>query len=64
MANNNQVGVIAPFNTGFRVNAHCDNDLNRDGVATNDRPLFIGRNTATSGAVKQIAALLALHSGP
>jgi hypothetical protein len=28
--------------------------LNRDGVATNDRPLFISRNTATSGNVKQI----------
>lgn len=54
LANNNQVGVIARINTGFRFNAHGNNDLNRDGVATNDRPLFIGRNTATSGDVKQI----------
>ncbi|HEU0172810.1 MAG TPA: carboxypeptidase regulatory-like domain-containing protein [Blastocatellia bacterium] len=54
LANNNQVGVIARFNTGFRFNVRGNNDLNRDGVATNDRPLFIGRNTATSGPVKQI----------
>ena len=54
LANNNQIGVIARFNTGFRFNVRGNNDLNRDGVATNDRPLFIGRNTATSGDVKQI----------
>jgi hypothetical protein len=54
LANNNQVGVIARFNTGFRFNVRGNNDLNRDGVATNDRPLFIGRNTVTSGDVKQI----------
>ena len=54
LANNNQVGVIARVNTGFRFNVRGNNDLNRDGVATNDRPLFIGRNTATSGNVKQI----------
>ncbi len=35
-------------------NVRGNNDLNRDSVATNDRPLFIGRNTATSGDVKQI----------
>jgi hypothetical protein len=64
MANNNQVGVIARFNTGFRFNAHANNDLNRVCVAANDRPLFIGRNTATSDAVKQIAALFALHFDP
>ena len=54
LLNNNQVGVIARFNTGFRFNVRGNNDLNRDGVATNDRPLFVGRNTATSGPVKQI----------
>jgi hypothetical protein len=54
LANNNQIGVIARFNTGFRFNVRGNNDLNRDGVATNDRPLLIGRNTATSGNVKQI----------
>jgi hypothetical protein len=54
LANNNQIGVIARLNTGFRFNVRGNSDLNRDGVATNDRPLFIGRNTATSGAVKQI----------
>jgi hypothetical protein len=54
LANNNQVGVIVRFNTGFRFNARGNNDLNRDGVATNDRPLFIGRNTTMSGDIKQI----------
>jgi TonB dependent receptor-like, beta-barrel len=66
LANNNQIGVIARFNSGFRFNVRGSvssnpalnpngvTELNRDGVATNDRPLFIGRNTATSGPVKQI----------
>jgi hypothetical protein len=54
LANGNQIGVIARFNTGFRFNVRGNVDLNADGVTTNDRPLFIGRNTATSGPVKQI----------
>jgi hypothetical protein len=54
LANNNQIGVIARFNSGFRFNVRGNRDLNSDGVATNDRPLFIGRNTATSGPVKQV----------
>jgi carboxypeptidase family protein/TonB-dependent receptor-like protein len=54
LANNNQFGVIARFNSGFRFNVRGNRDLNSDGVPTNDRPLFIGRNTATSGPVKQI----------
>jgi len=66
LANNNQIGVIARFNSGFRFNVRGSvssnpilnpnkiTELNQDGVATNDRPLFIARNTATSGPVKQI----------
>jgi hypothetical protein len=56
LANNNQVGIITRFNTGFRVNVRGNGggDLNADGVTTNDRPLFTGRNTGTTGNVKQL----------
>jgi len=54
LVNHNQLGIIARFNTGFRVNVRGNRDLNLDGVSTNDRPLFIGRNIATTGHVKQV----------
>lgn len=54
LLNNNQLGIIARFNSGFRANVRSNVDLNRDGITTNDRPLFIGRNTETTGSVKQI----------
>jgi hypothetical protein len=54
LLNDNQLGIIARFNSGFRVNVRGNVDLNQDGIATNDRPLFIGRNTETTGNVKQI----------
>src|SRR5262245_42629667 len=49
LANNNQIGVIARFNTGFRFNVRTSNDLNGARVATNARHLFLGRNTTTGG---------------
>ncbi|HEX9000385.1 MAG TPA: TonB-dependent receptor [Blastocatellia bacterium] len=52
--NGNQLGIIARANTGFRVNVRGNRDLNGDGVATNDRPLFGGRNTQTTGNVRQV----------
>ncbi len=52
--NGNQIGIIARANTGFRVNVRGNRDLNGDGVATNDRPLFGGRNTQTTGNVRQL----------
>jgi len=52
--NGNQIGIIARANSGFRVNVRGNRDLNGDGVATNDRPLFGGRNTATTGNVRQV----------
>src|SRR5262245_25524497 len=54
LVNNNQIGVITRFNTGFRCNVRGNNDLNRDGVATNDQPRSIVVNPATLGNVKQI----------
>lgn len=52
--NGNQIGIIARANTGFRVNVRGNRDLNGDGVANNDRPLFGGRNTQTTGNVRQV----------
>lgn len=52
--NGNQIGIIARANSGFRVNVRGNRDLNGDGVATNDRPLFGGRNTQTTGKVRQL----------
>ncbi|HMY70814.1 MAG TPA: hypothetical protein PLQ88_03195, partial [Blastocatellia bacterium] len=52
--NGNQIGIIARANSGFRVNVRGNRDLNGDGVATNDRPLFGGRNTQTTGTVRQL----------
>ncbi|HET9266333.1 MAG TPA: TonB-dependent receptor [Vicinamibacterales bacterium] len=40
----NQVGVLVQFNSGIPVSIRGNADLNRDGL-TNDRPLFVGRNT-------------------
>ena len=54
LVNGNQFGIIARANSGFRVNVRGNRDLNGDGIATNDRPLFIGRNIETTGTVRQL----------
>jgi hypothetical protein len=43
--NNNQIGVLLQFNSGLPFNIRANRDLNGDGQANNDRPLFIGRNS-------------------
>lgn len=40
----NQVGILMQFNSGTPLSIRGNTDLNRDGL-TNDRPLFVGRNT-------------------
>ncbi len=45
IANNNQVGILMQFNSGLPFNIRTNRDLNSDGDNTNDRPLFIGRNS-------------------
>jgi hypothetical protein len=43
--NHNQFGIIATANSGERFNIIADFDLNRDGIATSDRPFGIQRNS-------------------
>jgi hypothetical protein len=45
LGGNNQVGVLMQFNSGLPFNIRGGTDLNRDGQANNDRPLFVGRNS-------------------
>jgi hypothetical protein len=45
LIDDNQIGVIATANNGETFNITSNLDLNADGVAGSDRPLFIGRNT-------------------
>jgi hypothetical protein len=50
LLNNNQVGFIFQANSGLPFNIRSNLDLNGDGV-TNDRPLYVGRNTGRLGNV-------------
>ncbi len=43
--NNNQVGILMQFNSGLPFNVRANQDLNKDGLSNNDRPLFVGRNS-------------------
>ena len=45
IANNNEIGVLMQFNSGFPVNIRSTRDLNNDGQSNNDRPLSVGRNS-------------------
>lgn len=45
LLNDNQVGIIGIANSGENFNITANRDLNNDGIAGSDRPLFIGRNT-------------------
>jgi hypothetical protein len=51
LANNNQLGVVIQANSGLPFNIRSNRDLNGDGVATNDRPLGLERNTGRLGTV-------------
>jgi hypothetical protein len=48
--NNNQISILANANSGERFNIVAVRDLNRDGVATSDRPAGIKRNSGTTPA--------------
>ncbi len=48
--NHNVFGVIASANSGETFNIISGTDLNRDGVATSDRPVGIARNSGTTPA--------------
>ncbi len=50
LANDNQIGILLHFNSGLPFNVRADRDLNQDGDASNDRPLFVGRNSYTTPA--------------
>ena len=45
IANHNQVAALLQFNSGLPFNVRASRDLNLDGDATDDRPLFVGRNS-------------------
>jgi hypothetical protein len=49
--NNNQVGVVVQANSGLPFNIRANRDLNSDGINSNDRPLFVERNTGRLGNV-------------
>ena len=55
LANNNQLGLILPWNSGLPFNIRSNLDLNLDGL-TNDRPLGIDRNTGRFGQVVNVDA--------
>jgi hypothetical protein len=46
--NHNVIGVVAYANSGETFNILAGADLNRDGVASSDRPVGIGRNSGTT----------------
>jgi hypothetical protein len=56
LANNNQLGVIIQANSGLPFTIVTNRDLNGDGLANNDRPLGIGRNTGRLGKVFNVDA--------
>jgi len=41
----NEIGALFNFNSGLPINIPSNRDLNGDGVANNDRPLFVTRNS-------------------
>ena len=45
LVNDNQLGIITTANSGENFNIVSNLNLNGDGIAGSDRPLFIGRNT-------------------
>jgi hypothetical protein len=51
LLNNNQLGIILQANSGLPFSIRSNRNLNGDGVATNDRPIGIGRNTGRLGSV-------------
>jgi len=51
LLSNNQLGVILQANSGLPFNIRSNRDLNLDGVANNDRPIGIERNTGRLGNV-------------
>jgi hypothetical protein len=51
LLNNNQLGFILQVNSGLPFNIVSNRDLNLDGVANNDRPIGIDRNTGRLGRV-------------
>jgi hypothetical protein len=56
LANNNQLGIIWQWNSGLPFNIRSNQDLNQDGVATNDRPLGLDRNAGRLGHVFNVDA--------
>jgi hypothetical protein len=56
LLNNNQLGFILQANSGLPFNIRSNRDLNLDGVATNDRPIGIDRNTGRLGRVFNLDA--------
>lgn len=56
LVNNNQLGIIIQSNSGLPFSIRSSRDLNGDGLANNDRPLGIGRNTGRLGRVFNVDA--------
>jgi hypothetical protein len=53
--NNNQLAIIVQANSGLPFNIRANRDLNQDGLS-NDRPLFVDRNTGRLGRVFNLDA--------
>ena len=50
----NEIGVLFAFNSGLPATILANRDLNGDGVANNDRPAFVGRNSLYMPARKNV----------
>jgi carboxypeptidase family protein/TonB-dependent receptor-like protein len=50
----NEIGVLVQFNSGLPFNLPANRDLNGDGIANNDRPIGIARNSLYLPARKNV----------
>jgi hypothetical protein len=54
LLNGNEIGILLQFNSGLPVNIVSNLDLNQDGIANNDRPAFVSRNSLYLPARKNV----------
>ncbi|MGH6739083.1 MAG: hypothetical protein ACREDY_08630, partial [Bradyrhizobium sp.] len=54
LLNGNEIGILLQFNSGLPVNIVSNQDLNKDGISNNDRPLFVSRNSLYLPARKNV----------
>jgi len=54
LLNGNEIGLLLQFNSGLPLNIVSNQDLNKDGISNNDRPLFVSRNSLYLPARKNV----------